>query len=440
MYCNITEEVITPCIPKEQSDPQYPSDFFGKKQKPQLIIPQSNWEDKALRNAVYYGILGGDLDIRLALQYLYRTLKKLEGELSDDWESFGLKIGRKGEKINPFSMYDVTETQEPNIDGKTGKEVSEEEDQWMPFWILSHYRLAKTQNDAHRVTLAERLNEQILSINPDASEVTSGKSLFLGWALNANYSKIVAGLDMFLNKFKQHSHSFLKMTTLPSRYRDCSAILNLSHISSVTGLDITAVLDWVFVGQVAKEINQMLKPGQEIDKNDSYTPYLMDMGLSMKSPYSATACPTFHTWCNIICCLLHSERSKNARLISENNIMNVTANAMIMVYVISNRVSIVKAYSKEKPPVKMNPTPAPAAKITINNSNADSSDESDDESISSEFLARPRTNDPADWFQYLINNDCNVPEEIKRYIRSEARKITNPRQGTIGKHVLEKMA
>jgi hypothetical protein len=59
-------------------------------------------------------------------------------------------------------------------------------------------------------------------------------------------------------------------------------------------------------------------------------PYLSDVGISRKSPYSSSANPELHNWINMVCAFNESVRSINARMNNENNVVNILANAIIM--------------------------------------------------------------------------------------------------------------
>lgn len=100
--------------------------------------------------------------------------------------------------------------------------------------------------------------------------------------------KMVAAVDMFFNKFPDHEYNALKVCTLRSRFRDCTALLSIGYFSSLVSLEHESdALDWFLTEKQADEAVQMMNPDQELTQEDSYFPYQSDFRLVKKTYYSS---------------------------------------------------------------------------------------------------------------------------------------------------------
>ncbi|AJR28312.1 nucleoprotein [Aruac virus] len=429
MYCRLTKTAFTPVLPRDVAVPQYPSEFFAaKKGKPTLQIPLKGCKMDQIRGMVRSGIILSKLDVQLAIKFVYEVLKKEKGTLVKKWESFDNTIGNSGEDVTVFQMFEIEEIDTDKPDGQGAAVETDEDDLWMVMWILFQYRMARTIHAEHRNAVSSKLTVAIQGINPTAPAIPAKAVSTATWLSNPNYTKMIAGIDMFFNMFKQHPLSTLRMGTLPSRYKDCAALLGLSQMSDVTGMDEKQIIDWIFVGTVGQDVLCLMKEGQEIEKPTSYTPYLMDMGLSNKSPYSATQCSAFYNFCHITCTLLHSTRSKHARLINENNINDISANAKIIAYVIGMSLNLVKAFTANASDKVMEPGDF---KIPDTGNDDGQSEVFDPDSE----VPMPETRNALDWFNYLVQTDCKLPEAVNLATQRLARRLGTTRDGTIGKFV-----
>ncbi|AJR28375.1 nucleoprotein [Iriri virus] len=415
MFFCPTREEVSPKLPGDDLSIQYPSTHFQNGGgKPILQVEQSDYDLKEARDSVRTGIELGEIKLPIAIRYLQLALTKVKAPLDDDWESFGVHIGSKGDQIGPLDLLEVKVIKSPKLQSKTSKASSEDDDHWIIFWLLSHYRIGRTQNAAYRDSLINRLNEVIKTISPEAVDINEGKGTTSGWVNNPSYCKIVGAVDMFFSRFKNEEFADLRMGTLPSRFKDCAALLSFSHVVKVTNYEPEKILDWVFCGSIGSEAVRMLKPDQELDKPDSYMPYMMDLGLSSKSPYSSIMNPQFHAFAHIISALLKSDRSKNARISTEQNTANVLANAEIVAYVANKSLDLCKAFVK------------------IGEKSPDEELEEEGTIEISEGLGFPKGSEPMEWYLYLKDSEFQIPFEIKEWVNEESKKMSGSRPNTVG--------
>ncbi|UNP42117.1 nucleoprotein [Porcine ephemerovirus 2] len=419
MYCTVTDSVIRPKRPHDNVPAQFPKDYFSRNNhtKPTIRVPQKDLSIQDARELVRGGLVRNDLNVKHAMRYMYLILAKINETAEEDWESFGIKIAQKGCQVTPWDAFNIIEDKDKLVDGVKDNKAVDEDDKWMALSIVTTYRLARTNNQTHRNNLIVKANQQIAGMNKDAPSLIDLPAQQAAWISNPDFTKMMAAIDMFFNRYKNSEWAFLRFGTIPARYKDCAGLMSIGHLCDVTGLELDDVLDWIFVGTVATEIVNMMKEGNEVDDPYSYMPYMMELGISLKSPYSSSMCPGLYTFVHIVGCLLYSERSKNARMVSDNNLVNIKMNAEVLAYVRSKKGDLVKAFVKENEKDRLEKT----------------TDESEIAEV--DMSQMPTSNDPMEWFAYLEFMDFNLPEEIKHHTKSESKKITNTRAGTIGNHV-----
>ncbi|QEA08650.1 nucleoprotein [Hayes Yard virus] len=428
MYCTLTKKEIIALKPQDAIPPQFPKEFFenGNKQKPTLRIPQGKLDLDTARELVYGGLERGELVIQHVIRYLYLIGEKVIDKLDDDWNSFGVNIGRKNQEINVWSFYNVVIEDDQVLDGRKSPKVDETDDLWLTLALLSYYRLGRSSNQNHRNNLLIKLNAQIKGYRKDAPNIVDDVAVHGSWVTNSNYCKVCAGFDMFLNRFKNNKYAPVRFGTVASRYKDAAALMSLGHLCDVTGMTIEGLLDWIFVSTVGEDVVKLMTEGNEIDDPYSYMPYMMDMGISNKSPYSSISCPNIYTFLHMIGALLTSERSRNARMISEHNLSNIRMNAFVVAFVKANKASMAKAFLKPEDR---------RYEKDVNGDEKDSSDDEDYEEEDEELGDMPKSADPMEWFVYLQAQHFTLPDKVNDFGQKECKKIQNARPGTIGKYL-----
>lgn len=149
----------------------------------------------------------------------------------------------------------------------------------------------------------------------------SDLTLFKSWYDVAEFRVMVAALDMFWNKFLDSRFSKLRVCTLNSRYKDCSSLSEVRHLCKISAKPLPEISTYIFSARVRDEIEKLGESKEEPGKEDSYFPYMRDMPISKKSPYSSTENVNLHNWISMFCTLLGSERSYNARIVSEDGLL-----------------------------------------------------------------------------------------------------------------------
>lgn len=232
---------------------------------------------------------------------------------------------------------------------------------------------------------------------------------------------IVACIDMFLYKFPTSQWAPVRFGSICTRHRDCSGLMAMNHFKNLLGVSLDSALEWIFVQRVAEEIELMLTPGQELDKPDSYMPYMMDMGLSKSSPYSAVRNACWNLFCHSVGSLMQSSRSINGRLIETSDHTNIVANAQLVSFVFETRFQWSKAFVKAGETDKSD---------SLKNFNASTLGTSD----------LPSTMVPDDWFAWIKLQGFELPKQILDHCAKNARKLKDARDGSIGQYIHLKLA
>lgn len=264
--------------------------------------------------------------------------------------------------------------------------------------------------------MAKRITTQLRALRSTAPEMTDVVDLYSSWSSDKGYNMLVASYDMFFHRFPNHQYANLRIGTIGSRYRDCAALLSFGYISAFLGMDrLTEVLDSVFVEQVGKDIDRMMMSTDERVNQFSYFPYHVDMGLVMKSAYSASANPHFFEWVHIIGTLLKSSRSMNAAHVCDARLPDIISNAACVAFAHANNVSFTKVYTENGVPLK-------------------ATEEEEEDATGGESNAVDdvlKTRDPKDRCSMLQGMDGDVPTPVKNYMKKIISGFTDPRSGTI---------
>ncbi|AJR28568.1 nucleoprotein [Keuraliba virus] len=416
IYRYSTKKAVQPILPSETNEVKYPKEFFKEPKKPRLTIYYKKADLPKMRAYVRQGLVEYKLDIKIVNSYLYYVLENLPAhQLTSDWTSFGIQLGNARDEIKHFVMFDVDLKGESFPNEAVAADDAAKDDKALVFLLLFQYRVSRASHDGYKTDLCDKAIKTLNAMSLNSPALTKGLiSVTAAWPSNIDYTKIVAGVDMFYFKNKEATWADLRFCTLGSRYKDCAALTALSHVTQLTGVKLCQLLLWVFTERMADEADRLSEPGNEVDKADSYMPYMRDMGISDKSPYSAQVNPSLTTFCHVVGCLSDSTRSKNSRLAGEVDRSNSVINGVIVGYVFGTRPVFVQAYG------------------------ADSSSEQVVVEPNTVIGAMPKNADPDEWFAFLSTDGFILPDEIRAWFEKKVKNLKDTRAGTIGSFLAEK--
>nr|UVT38877.1 nucleoprotein [Perhabdovirus perca] len=408
-----TQASFVPLQPQLEDEINYPADFFVDQKIPTFVHYYKNAKPDDLLGMIFGELSESRLPSELVTSYIYSVMSKWTETLDASWESFGIEFGDVNDILTPFSLLKCIASDQALADYKTVAAPGDIDPIAMMIFLLAPYRIVGIQNEEYQARVIQTIQNQLDSLGAKRLNVRSLKNVTT-LTRSPNYLKLVAAIDMFYFHFKNsQERAVVRVATLGSRHKDCAALSTLNHIVQFTGKPLIDVLDWVFTDQVAQEVSRMMRPGQEIDKADSYMPYLKDLGLCRKSPYSSSANPGVHCWAQMTCALLGSKRSQNAIASTEENLVNLTRNAEIMAYVLGTGAVLVKAL--EIGGVKG--TDPDAIIVDVDGD------------------GEPTTLDALDWLDFVQTNGCQLTPKMEAKIRVMSLRIQNARKDTIGAYL-----
>ncbi|AGO04418.1 nucleocapsid N [American bat vesiculovirus] len=406
-----SQKVYSVCLPAEEDPVEYPSEYFTRhKTKPVLFVSQkTSLED--LRQYVYQGLRTGEVYISHVVSYLYMVLKEHKETNGEKWVSFEIQIADKDEEVSPFCPLIIKEDESKIPDGKKCPDCTIEDDKWLPTFLLGLYRIGRATIPEYRALLMKNLMIQCKNLSHRAvALVRDTETFYDGWGNNPNFCKEVAAIDMFYHRFKKSDRAVIRFGTIVSRYKDCAALSTFAHLNKVTGMSPLSIVLWLTHPALVKDFETMMKENQEIDKADSYMPYLIDMGLSRKSPYSSVKNSSFHFWGQMTALLARSDRAKNARVPSDIPKSDLTTAAWIFGYAIS-RTSDLKV------------------RLVQDNSTSDIPNPEHDH-LGPE---PPSSRDCAEWMAWWVDQGGIPTADMKSFGRGVVSALTDLRAGSVGK-------
>lgn len=244
---------------------------------------------------------------------------KFDARLTSEWISYNVRIGSAGQSISPtYGKCDWTAPE--------GRAPDEEMKLRFFITLIAGYRYGFateiTQGD-YKSNVLGKINQVVRNepFNLDSDLIPTEMARCKTWYNNQEFQTLIAALDVFWCKFPDSKGVKLRVCTLNSRFKDCSSISELRHLSQISARKIGDILQCVFSVRVRDEIEAIGKEGEEFEKEDSYFPYMRGMRLSKRSPYSSTENVHLHNWISTFSALLESERSFNARVVSESGLV-----------------------------------------------------------------------------------------------------------------------
>lgn len=321
----------------------YPSVWFAAEanagRKPQITMPATgeNRSLAAMRASISQRVVANTLSLAECMLYLELAIANRPETLTENWTSFGRTIGARGEPVSLTSLYERVNSDAP-INLLVGGNVTERDDLWLLIIIVSIYRVCNIDRADHRQRVCNEINARLRSLGGPANiDISVVCFNCIGWGRDLSFCALIACIDMYMVKLPRHPLAEIRIGTKTSRFRDCSAITDLTFLCETLNADFTEVAAWMWSKNLNDDFKRVRHQGEEVDKPDSYTPYLRDLRLSPKSPYSTKSNPHLHFWIHIIGVCLGSTRSQNSRIVGDINIAGLSQMGMICGYAYLSR-------------------------------------------------------------------------------------------------------
>lgn len=320
----------------------YPSEWFAQHPglKPQLSVPAlpAGATLAQLRSSVGAKILAGGVPIPEAILYMETLMESEPQEVLAPWTSFGRTISDAAAPVHFRSLYNRVETQTV-VDLMVGPPLGEQADLWICIYLASAYRVCLIQRPDYKTIVVGAINEHLRSNFAPANADIRNVSIHNGsWVKDRWFCALVALMDMWLQKFEKHRLAEARVSTITSRFRDCVALQDLVFIADLLGLDFKTASYWMWNPKIGDEFSRVSLTGEEIDEMDSYTPYMSDLGLCEKSPYSASVNPCLYFWTHIVGVSMGVPRSLNARIVGQIPVATLIQHALVCGFAFLSKV------------------------------------------------------------------------------------------------------
>nr|UJG27968.1 putative N protein [Aksy-Durug Melophagus sigmavirus] len=410
----VTKEVISIQRPPITGALQYPSDWFDKnRSKPPCKVPNYNhltFQDIQVRAVAV--LRQTEPNPMYLIQFLFNAFQTIKDESATAWKSYHIEIG-VGE-LTPLSLLEISrEDLDPTSGGQPIEVVPTTVTKYLLGVIVGLYRLHNA-HDLIKSTVAERIEKIIgLWIPPGFQPIPLNQDsprFMLVLHSNLNFTRLICALDMFLHRFPNNEFAKLRVGTIVTRYAGCSILSDLIYFSDLFGKELDDMAEWAFHNGLHKEYKQIFKTQtEEMNEIYSYFPYMMGMGLSEKSPYSASSNPHLHFLIHCVGIMLGMPRSINSQLVGTIPVPHIFANAALIFFGFSPEGTMqVRFYKEER-----------GNRLLRETTGASDDDEP------------PK--DPAFYFEEYRDNGFRLKPHQIRVIKDIVARLENTREGTIGK-------
>lgn len=239
------------------------------------------------------------------------------------------------------------------------------------------------------------------------------------WEQDKQYSKVIAGLDMFLVRFPSEDYSRLRLCTIGARYKDCAALVGVEYLRNLLNVDFGEIFMWIWTKGVANDMRRVFKKGEEITTMHSYLPYVSSMKLAERSPYSATVNPSLHYFEHFAGALMGHQRSLNARIVGDGNMMDPLFNAQVLAYAKCGRANWGSQFRQAG-------STAHLVRVEL----APEAEEEVPVGVAEFDVPQPDGSHPADWWRFIQAHGSSIPRAIEMTSVSHCLQIAGPRQNT----------
>nr|UCD53690.1 MAG: nucleocapsid protein [Mononegavirales sp.] len=341
------KELVVPVDPVLTDPPEFPKEYFDHNK----IIPvnvDTTTDLEELRKAVISGLADCKLPVSNAAAFIYRIMKDVKVTLERDWTSFTVQIGIKGQSMSPMDILTATHVEAKLYGGRPNIALINVTDFSLCVYLCGLFRIGRYRVDTYRNDLMDHLLGQCKSVySAFTVQVTANNDFYNHWSNDQTLCKICAAIDMFFHFNKKVQEAVIRWGTIVCRFRDCAATGTLGHVCQVTGMGVRELATWIMNETVAIEYATIMTPEQEYGNAYSFAPYLVDLGISRRSPYSAAVNPNLHFWGQLACYFLTSSRAKNARVLPNLEYSALIKSAMLLAFAVSRTPKLVTWYAPQ---------------------------------------------------------------------------------------------
>lgn len=396
--------------------------------------------------------------------YLRLFMNGMQERLEAQWKSLGFVIGNVGDTITPNTLLAYKD------DNNATVEVPETEcpianyDIALIAMLIYPYRVKNytlVTHATYKTALATKLSIPLAHFfGNQAYNIAAFEQSAKYYTGNRSFIKMVAALDMFLNKFQTRDESAVRCVTLASRSRECTALSDLIRTSKLLNMKPNVLAQWMWSSELYDDYKRLSEPNCELDDPNGFMHYITELGLTGKNPYSAQSNSHMHMYLNVIGLIHGKLRSKNAIALDTVNQITIR-NAEIVGYITfirgeldlhavdSNRIQEAKQLKEKYANMRLSGHTTEPGREEAQGEDGDQtvdrgqdSDDEDDNGGDGESVAGmtdledgldglPDGTDPLHWFDYFAGRSGELPPVIRNALNRLYQQNASPRPGSI---------
>lgn len=315
----------------------YPSQYFAVNPQKPIVRVVSKTPDIQLNTM--NGALFGSAEVQpfVVVAFMHRALSKWKKvEISTEWISHRLTISTVG----GCAVTDLYTAQELTVDNDISVETLEGQhctnDNFYLYWACAASRIHASESSK-----AEEYKSNILTkiTTRGGDEIFAGSKIpqmamgrWNATVNDPNYLILISMIDMYLNRHPSHECAALRVATIPTRLHGFSTYQDLRHLTELLSVKLDMALRFIYSDKIGKEVDQLIKTGEEVEDRFSYTPYLVKMGCIQSSPYSSNNNQYFSCWVHAIGCMMGNSRSCNAKKLDKVSPLTIFHHAAVVAY------------------------------------------------------------------------------------------------------------
>jgi hypothetical protein len=303
-------------------------------------------------------------------------------------------------------------------------------DNWLVIYCCAAQRLVGVTNATYRGQLIQAIETRLrIHRMPINLNINGIFGLYKDWKDDKNYITLMALIDMFLFKFPKSRFADVRVCTIVTRFRDCAGLMELAYLSDLVDMEFPEIAKWIWNERLANDFERINMPDNEADNQYSYTPYMMDLGLSEKSPYSGKTNPNFHLWVHVIGTTMGMTRSKHARMAGNPNAISMITMGKVFAYAHTVRGDFKIQFAEG------GIDPILAAEAEAKEIEAELGEDNQEVPVvpvDTQSAELPRGLDGINWYAWFKDLKFEFPEELNAKVEKAWSKLSDIRPGTVG--------
>nr|WOC29233.1 nucleoprotein [Himastelon rhabdovirus 1] len=314
-----TEEIILQVAGDNTVAEYYPINKPDKKVDFPYALDK-NWTIPTVRELIKNSLAAGILPPEeCQVYFLVEFVKSIKVKLDKPWHLGSLPELNAGAELNIQAIVNFVPSEQsfPDVSLR-GSDESDKCDYGYAAWLLVQSRLGRFEHlDNYVKNLLTRLKNLTMGspFNLRSAQVEnypSSVSNFLETVHSKSIKHLAAYVDYLAVLSKDDKLKKLRFSTMTTRFEDHSGARLFATIGEVFFSDMAYFLQLIVVRNVAYDLMRILKPGQGLEKIDSFTPYSRSLDLITRSKYSSVENPYFCTFASVYLSIVSKPSYLNA--------------------------------------------------------------------------------------------------------------------------------